>query len=373
MARGSISKRGDAFRIAVELPPDPETGKRRRLFETFHGTKKEADKRLTELLSLADQKRLGASSKMTVAEFLDYWLEHHAEQKAAKTNLRYHQIVAHQLKPNLGTIKLDKLSASQIVSMDKKLRDTGYAPQTRQHAHRVLHTALNFALALRIIPFHPMEGLKAPSVPKREIQTFSVEEAKRFLKVAEAEGLKWHAFFETAINTGMRVSELRGLRWQDVDFQGGLVRVRQNILRIPKLGRITKPTKNSGSARAVTVDAHVVEILKALKAELEPHKVLGEAWEKYDLVFPSEAGTPLEDRRIHLVFKRLCEKAEVKKIRPYDLRHCSASFLLAAGVHPKVVAERLGHSSVTLTLNTYSHLLPSIQRDAAETLGKLLE
>jgi integrase len=117
----------------------------------------------------------------------------------------------------------------------------------------------------------------------------------------------------------------------------------------------------------------VAAALQKLQAELAPCKVLGDNWEKYDLVFPSQVGTPLEDKRIHTVFYRITEKANVKKIRPYDLRHCCATFLLAAGVHPKVVAERLGHSSVNLTLNTYSHVLPSLQKDAAATLGKLLQ
>ncbi len=382
MARGSIVKRGEAYRIAVELPPDPATGKRSQRWETFHGTKKEADKKLTELQGLVDHARLAANSKMTLSDFLDYWLEHHAEQKAAKTSLRYHQIVKYQLKPYLGAIRLEKLSVTDAAGLDKKLRDKGLGPQTRQHAHRVLHTALKYALTLRLIVFHPMEGLKAPSVPKREMKVFTVAEAKRFLETCrtaqlerwdEADRLKWTTFFQVALSTGMRVSELRGLRWQDVDLGSGTIQIRQNILRIPKLKWVTKSTKTTGSVRVVTIDRVVVDLLRRHQAEVEGRKVLSENFETYRLVFPSEVGTPLEDRRIHYVFKRICEFAGVPKIRPYDLRHCSATFLLAAGVNPKVVAERLGHASVTLTLNTYSHVLPNIQKDAAETLGKLLQ
>jgi integrase len=381
VARGFIVKRGEAYRIAVELPTDQTTGKRQRHWETFHGTKKEANKRLTELQGFVDRGRLGANSKMILTDFLDLWLEQHADTKADKTSLRYHQIVQHQLKPHLGSVRLDLLTPAVISGLDKKLRSENLAPQTRQHAHRVLHTALNYALTLRLIVSHPMDGLQAPSVPKKEMQVFDVAEARRFLETcrtaqlqrwADPDRLKWLAFFSVALNTGMRVSELRGLRWQDVDYEASELRVRQNALRIPKVGWVRKSTKTSGSVRSISIDATLLDMLKRHQAEVMNLRVLSPKFDEYDLVFPSEAGTPLEDRRIHYVFKHLCELAGVKKIRPYDLRHCCATLLLSAGVNPKVVQERLGHASVTLTLQTYSHVLPNIQKDAANTMGKLL-
>jgi integrase len=128
------------------LPPDPETGKRRQPWETLHGTKREADKRLNELQGLVNQGRLGANPKMTLGDFLDLWLEQHTSQKEAKTSLRYHQIVKHQLKPHLGTVPLELLTPAKFAALDKKLREQGLAPQTRQHAHRVPHTALRYAV-----------------------------------------------------------------------------------------------------------------------------------------------------------------------------------------------------------------------------------
>jgi integrase len=372
VARGSIVRRGDAFRIAVELPPNAVTGKRRQRWETFHGTKREAEKRLTELLSLADQRRLGINPRTTLREFLTSWLENEASQRAPKTYARYKQLVENQVAPALGNVRLGQLGASQIVGLDKTLRDRHYAAQTRKHVFRLLHVALAYAVALRVLSAHPMDGLKAPSVPKSEMRTFTVAQAKAFLDATTAEGPKWHAFFLIAITTGLRQSELRGLRWQDVDLDHGMLRVQQSIMRVHGIGRVTKGAKNDGSRRAVALDQVAREALVAHRAAQRPLYRLGPIWQELDLVFPSEVGTPLEDKRIHRVFTRACAAAEVPRIRPYDLRHSCASFLLAAGVHPKVVAERLGHSSVNLTLNTYSHLLPGLQQEAADTLGKLL-
>jgi integrase len=372
VARGSIAKRGDSYRIAVELPPDPATGKRRQRWETFHGTKREADRRLTELLSLADQKRLGINPRMTVKEFLISWLENEASQRAPKTYARYRQMTENQVVPLLGHIRLGRLTASQIVDMDKSLRDRNYAAQTRKHVFRMLHVALEYAVALRVLSANPMDGLKAPSVPRSEMRTFTIAQARAFLDAAIAEGPKWHAFFLVAITTGLRPSELRGLRWRDVDAEHGMIRVQQEILRVHRIGRVTKSAKNDGSRRGVALDQIALDALAALRDAQRPLHQLGPIWRELDLAFPSEVGTPLEDKRIHRVFTRICTRAQVPRIRPYDLRHSCASFLLAAGVHPKVVAERLGHSSVNLTLNTYSHLLPGLQKEAAETLGKLL-
>jgi integrase len=225
-----------------------------------------------------------------------------------------------------------------------------------------------------------MEGLNAPSVPKKDMQVFTVAKAKEFLETCrsatlqrwdDADRLKWTTFFAVALYTGMRVSELRGLRWQGVNFEARELRVRQNALRIPKVGWLRKSTKNAGSVRPTSADATVLDMLAP---PVRGGDIEGPQPENCRIRpgLPLGSRYPLEDRRIHYVFHRLCDLAEVKRIRPYDLYHCCATLLLAAGVNPKVVQERLGHASVALTLRIYSHVLPTIQKDAAQTLGKLL-
>jgi integrase len=167
------------------------------------------------------------------------------------------------------------------------------------------------------------------------------------------------------------------LRWIDIDLGIGTIAVQQNVQRVTGMGRITKPPKTATGRRPIAVDADVVALLRRHRAEQDAERAAcGPLWKGASgaegLIFPSEVGTPLEDKRVHAVFTRVCARAEVPRIRPYDLRHSCASLLLAAGVSPKVVSERLGHSSAAFTLQTYSHVLPTLQRDAADTLGAML-
>lgn len=382
MARGSVTRRGDAWRVAVELAPDPITGKRRQLFETCHGLKKDADKRLTELLALADQQLLGANSKMKLGEFLERWLEDYARTKAPKTYSRYRQLVEKQIVPHLGAIRLDKVTPAHVVRLQSILRDAPrqdgrpgkLSARTIAHVHRVLHTALECAVKWRLIPRNPADGVEAPSAPRSEMRTFTVDQARAFLAASEAEGIRWQAFYHLALASGLRPGELSALRWQDLDLDASTLSVQQSVQRIAGMGRVIRQPKTAGSRRPIALDLSTVALLRKHRVDQNARRLqMGPLWQDHGLVFCSEVGTPLEHKRRHEVFTRICRRANVPRIRPYDLRHSCASLLLAAGIHPKVVAERLGHSNVNLTLNTYSHVLPTLQEDAARTLGALLQ
>lgn len=382
MARGSITKRGDSYRIAVELPPDPTTGQRRRRFETFHGTKKQAEKRLTELQALVDCQQLGASPKMTVAAYIERWLQDHVASRAPKTHESYSTLMRAYVVPHLGNVPLGKLTPSHLVRLFAILREVPrhdkkqgkLSPSTIAIVHRTLRAALNCAVKWQILPRSPMTGVDSPSVPKKEMKTFTVEQAQVFLDASADEGLKWDAFFNVWLTTGARPGELRALRWVDLNLETGIVSIQQSGQRIKKVGRVIGQPKTPGSRRPIALSPDVVVLLQRHRvSQNEARLKMGPLWQDQGLVFPSDMGTMLEDKQIHHAFTRICERADVPRIRPYDLRHSSASLLLAAGVHPKVVAERLGHANVSLTLNTYSHVLPGLQQDATNTLAKLLK
>ena len=380
MARGSIVKRGNSWRICVELEPDPVTGKRRQKWETFHGLKADAEKRLTKLLSDLDNNKLVANPKMTLGDYLETWLRDYAANLAPTTYDRYQYLVKGQVVPHLGNVRLDKLTPSHFVRLFSMLRDSDrldgkgkLSPQTQKHTYRMLHTALECARKWRLIGSNPLQDVDAPKVPRKEMKTFTVEQAQAFLAASESEGLKWQGFFTLALTGGLRTGELRGLRWQDVDLTTGSVMIQQSITRVEGVGRVTRQPKTAGSRRPIALGQDIVALLRRHKAEQNEERLaLGPLWQDNNLVFPSQVGTPLENKRIRETFFRICDRAKVPRIRPYDLRHSCASLLLAAGVHPKVVAERLGHSSTNLTLATYSHVLPTLQKDAASTLEKML-
>ncbi len=381
MARGSITKRGKAWRIAVELEPDPITNKRRQRFETFHGSKKEAEKRLRELLADVDKGMLVADAKMTLAAYLERWLADYASTLAPKTLASYRQSVRLYVVPHLGATQLNKLTTAHVVRLLGLLRDAPrrdgkpgkLSPATISAVYRMLHTALNTAVKWQLIPRNPADGADSPRVPRKEMRTFTVEQAQAFLEASAAEGLKWQAFFTLWLHAGSRPGELKALRWADVDLERGTVSVQRHAQRVQGAGKVVGQPKTAGSRRPVVLGADLVALLRKHRAEQNATRLqMGPLWQDNDLVFPSEVGSILEDKRVHHTFWRICERAGLPKIRPYDLRHSSASLLLAAGVHPKVVAERLGHSNVNLTLNTYSHVLPNLQQDAANTLEAML-
>ena len=382
MARGTIIRRGNSWRICVELPP--ENGKRRQKWETIKGTKREAEKRLTELLALVDQQKLGANPKMTLAQYLERWLEDYASTLAPKTCSTYQFLVHAYVTPHLGNVQLSKLTPSHIVRLftllreaprqDRRKTEDKLSPATLHAVYRMLKTALNVAVKWQLLPRNPMDGIDAPKVLRKEMKTFTPEQAKAFLDASAQEHIKWQAFFALLLHTGVRPGELKALRWTDVDLDAKAITIQQNAQRIRGIGRVVGQPKTGGSRRRVALTVDVASLLKRHRtAQNEERLQLGPLWQDQNLVFASEVGTILEDKRIGEVFRRICERAGVPRIRLYDLRHSHASLLLALGVHPKVVAERLGHSNVNLTLNLYSHVLPTLQEDAANALDALLK
>lgn len=218
-----------------------------------------------------------------------------------------------------------------------------------------------------------MDRVEPPRVPRKEMRTFDVEQAQAFLAAAREESTTWQTFFTLALYTGAQPGELRGLRWEDVDLEAGTIRIQRHVQRLAGHGIIVGQPKTATGRRPVALGADVVAVVRRHRAVQAAHRLrMGPLWQNNDLVFASEIGIWVEKKQLRIVFARICERAGGPTIRPCDLRHTSARLLLAAGVHPKVVAERLGHASIDLTLSTYSHVLPGLQKDAAETLETAL-
>ena len=201
---------------------------------------------------------------------------------------------------------------------------------------------MNTAIKWRVVTVSPVAGVGSPSILRRDMATFTVEQAQSFLSAAADEGAKWHGFSTLVLMSGCRPGELKALRWSDLDLERGPFSIQRHAQRIVGIGIVTGQTKTAGSRRPVAVGAGVVALLRRHRVvQAKERLAMGPLWTDHGLVFPSESGSILEDKRVHHVFRRVCERAGVPAIRPYDLRHSSASLLLAAGVHPRVVAERL--------------------------------
>jgi integrase len=383
VARGNIKQRSKgSWFIRVELESDPTTGKRRQKAETFVGNKRDAEARMNELLGNVRQGITGKAGRTTVAEFLERWLRDHAEANLApRTSLRYANLLRTHVVPHIGSVQLDKLRVDHVVKLHATLRTstrgnaggTAISAMTRRHVHRVLHTALAHAVRWRLIAINPAGTVKAPSAKSAEMKTWDADLTRAFLFRATEESPRWQAYFTVALTTGLRLSEMAGLRWSDVDLAKGSLHVRQTIQEVPKLGRVVKAPKTAGSRRPVTLGPDVVALLRRYKAwQNELRLIGGDEWHAGDLVFTSYVGAPIDPATVRAALKRIAEAATVPVIRIHDLRHTAATLMLLAGVHVKVVSERLGHANISITLQTYSHVLPTMQQDAAAALDVLL-
>lgn len=276
------------------------------------------------------------------------------------------------LIPALGSVKLAKLTARQVQDLYASKRAEGLSPTTVHHIHAVLHAALEYAVRQEYAYRNVSEAAEAPKLRRRKMTAWTAQQARQFLVCAQADRL--YGLFVLALATGMRQGELFGLRWQDIDLDTGVINVVHAIRRSRQAGTELAKPKTDSSQRTIAIDANTIAVLQAHRVRQNEERVLvGDAWNDIDLVFSDSTGGPLRGSNVERRhFGPLMAKAGVPRIRFHDLRHTAASIMVANGVPIKVVAEMIGHASIGLTLATYVHVLPTLQRNAAQVLGSAL-
>ncbi len=349
-------------------------GKRKSFSETFKGTKSEADKQLTKKLGELDNGTLNANSKRTLGEYLDVWLETIAKPRLhQRTFVDYKDLMRLHVRDSLGNIKLSDLKAIHIQKLYGELQtEKKLAARRVRYVHAVLSSALRKAVELDILPRNVAKLVQLPKETKKEMDVLSEAECGLFLNALKGERLE--TMFSFALATGLRPEEYLALQWKDVDFDKQTASVRRAVIRLPKSKWYFSEPKTKSSRRTLPLPVTLVKELRAHRRKQNEERLkLGAAWQNHDLVFPSEVGTPSTHSNITQVYKRVLKNAELRtSLRLYDLRHSHATLLLKAGVHAKVVSERLGHSTIALTLDVYSHVLPSMQAEAAAHLETML-
>ena len=364
---GTVYQRKDGRWVASILL---ENGKRKSM---YCKTQQEAIKVARKVNNDKDQGMLISTEDQTLSTFLTTWLQDTAQPRLRdRTYLRYRELIELHVLPMLGKVKLQKLSPQHLQKLYNKKREEGYAPQTIKHIHRVLHRALNDALKWDLVAKNVCNAVDAPRVPKQEMKALTPEQAQQFLEAAK--GDPFEALFVLALTTGMRRGELLALQWADIDFVHGILQVRRTITRLPNRGFVVSEPKTTKSRRAIQLTELAVDALKRHRTKQHETRLkVGMAWQSQDWVFCTDVGTPLEPTTmLRSSFWPLLAKAGVPKIRFHDLRHSAASLLLSMGTHPKIVQELLGHSNISMTLDTYSHTIPSLQADAMSRLNTLL-
>ncbi len=367
---GSIYKRSDG-RWAATVTLGYENGKRRR--KTFYGeTRKEVQEQLTKALSDIQQGLPLPNERLTVGAFLTRWLEESIRpMRRPKIYTSYAQVVRLYLQPMLGRKMLAKLSALDVQALINQLLEQGLSPRTVQYTHALLRAALNKAVKWGLVARNVATLVDAPGPDQQEMLFLSPEEARSFLEAIRGDRLE--ALYTVAIALGLRLGEALGLRWQDIDLETGILRVQVSLQRIDgKL--VVDELKTRRSRRSLALPHFAIAALLAHQArQNEERQAAGAHWEEQGLVFGTRLGRPLGQRNVIRCFRRTLKKAGITHRRFYDLRHTCASLLLAHGVHPRVVMEILGHSQISVTMNTYSHVVPELGHDAAKRMDDLMK
>ena len=359
-SEGSIYTYRDGFAGQVRF-----VGRR----HTFYGkTRREVQQKIRAAVAEAEQGRLPATENLTLERFLARWLEDVVVPGvAAATAVAYAYHVREHLVPALGKRKLRSLKPTDLQDLYARLLRRGLAPKTVKNAHGVARKALGQAVAWNLVATNVALAAKPPRVERRELATLGAAEVQHLW--ASVAGTRWEPFLILAIKTGLRQGELLGLKWGDIDFGAGVLQVRPQLRRDKTFG----PPKGRRQRR-LDLGAHELRALTAHRMEQEGRRRRwGGEWAGQDLVFTTDQGRPLGWRDVDRDFKRRLARADLPPLRFHDLRHTNATLQLEAGIHPKVVQERLGHSDIGVTLDTYSHVTPTLGRDAARRLDAVFD
>jgi integrase len=309
---------------------------------------------------------------MTIGEYLDRWLADVRDTVRKSTHEGYEYVIEPHIKPALGRIKLKDLNPAQIRWFYRHRLDSGLSPATVHKQHVVLHKALKAAVADGLIPRNAAAGLKLPRITREEIAPLTEEESRRLLETVR--GARLEALYVLALSTGMRLGELLALKWEDVDLEGGRLRVRRTLTHAGKAFVLGEP-KTKNSRRTIRLTKGANSALKAhLSRQFEEMERMGSHYQPGGLIFATEGGTIVNPSNLrNRSFKPLLKRAGLPPIRFHDLRHTCATLLLSKSVNPKVVSEMLGHASISITLDIYSHLLPDMQEKAVEAVEEMLD
>ena len=306
-----------------------------------------------------------------LGDYLDRWVNDSVRDTVRqRTWERYEQIVRVHLQPGLGRVKLKNLTSTHARALYREKLEAGLAPRTVNYIHTTLSKALKDALADGLIPRNVAGSVKAPRPKKKEIRPLSPKQAKAFLEAAR--GDRFEAAYVVALHCGLREGEILGLRWSDVDLNIGTLQVRRTLAETRAGHRFELP--KNGKGRSIRLTPQATEALRShLERQLEEIGDLGDLYRDQGLVFPSQVGTPMSAKNLTACsFKRVLTRAGLRDIRFHDLRHTFATLMLQNGEHPKIVQEMLGHATIAITMDTYSHVLPNMQREAVARLGVLL-
>jgi integrase len=368
--KGHIRERSPGHWAIILDVRDPATGRRRRKWHSFAGTKRQAQIECARLISEMQRGTYLEPNKTTVAQFLDKWLADVKPRVSSKTHERYEQICHKNIVPLLGAVPLARLRPEHIseayakaLATGRRKGDGGLSPRTVRQMHAIVKSALAQAVRWDILVRNPAAAVRGPKAGRAAMQTYDLEQTAELIEVAR--GTRVFIPILLAVLGGLRRGEIAALRWRQVDLAAAQLAVVQSAEQTSTGVRYKEP--KSGRARTIALSATLVTELGARRMQQAEELLrFGKRLSDDDFVVTQADGSPLRPHSLGQEWVRfLARHSSLPRIRFHDLRHAHATHLLASGIHPKVASERLGHSKVGITLDLYSHVLPNMQADAA--------
>lgn len=374
--RGHIRKRGNSWAVVVDLGLD-ESGRRRQKWHSGYKTKKDASDGLTEILGKLQGGTYVEPTKQTVATYLRDWLPaiqatvRPGTWTSYRTNMERHVIprIGHVQLRQVGALHLNALYA-ELLQSGRCSGDGGLSARTVKYTHTILHRAFRDAVRWGLVGRNPADLADPPKQRSPEMQVWATEELRTFLGAVRDDRL--YALWLLLATTGLRRGEALGLRWIDLDPDGGRASIRQTLSSVGGKLAFSTP-KTAKSRRSIVLDPSTLSALRThRKLQVEEQLAWGSAYQESGLIFAREDGSPIRPDTITRRFQELAKAAGLQPLRLHDLRHTYATIALGAGTHPKVVAERLGHSTIAVTLDIYSHVIPALEEQEAARLTRLI-
>jgi len=376
MASGSIQKKttksGETrYQITIEEDRDPETGKRHRSYHTVKGSKKEAQSEMRRLISEVEHGKSLKQSSLTVREWIAQWMELYiCPYIEETTKVGYQTKLRCYIHPMLGDIRIKSLRAQHVQAMVNSMLQKGLSPKNIRDTYNIVNASMKKAVVLKKILYNPCEGVELPKMKRYRANVYDTKTIHRILETAKGSDI--YLAVVILVSVGLRRGELLALRWEHIDFDKQLIHIRENMV-CGENGYVLKSPKTEAGIRDIHIGKDLIAILREAHKEYKLAKLsYGPGFQDLGFVIRQEDGSPLHPDSMTRKWIRFIEANDLPRIRLHDLRHSNATALIRAGVNPKVVSERLGHADVSITLNTYTHVLPEMDAAAADKLDELL-
>ena len=374
MATGHIRNRSTkgkrSYQIVVEGNPDPMTGKRKRNYRTVNSTKKEAEAIMRQMIQEMENGGIIKQSPETTEQWTIQFISEYKPNIADTTRAGYEEKIRNCISPTIGKIPMKALNANTLQKWVNGMVMQNASPKTIRDAYNILNAAMKKAVVLRMIPLNPCDGVELPKLKKYQANIYDSDGIRKVLDVAKNTSI--YLLVLLAATVGLRRGELCALKWEHIDLEHRIIHIREN--RVLAYGKtITKAPKTVSGSRDISIGEEVVKALnKAYADYCSNRNLFGNAFFDDGYVICQENGKPYRPDSLTQKWERFVMENNLPPIRLHDLRHSNASALIAAGVSPKVVQERLGHSDVTTTLNIYAHITPVMDQAAADKLDSII-